>query len=80
MRGGHFFWWRKPEYQEKTTDLSQVTDKLNVVSSTPCHEQGLYSQLWLQYKENNVRYTVTRQLPLIVNKISVGNLNRGHGV
>ena len=22
------FWWRKPEYQEKTTDLSQVTDKL----------------------------------------------------
>ena len=26
--GGHFFWWRKPEYPEKTTDLSQVTDKL----------------------------------------------------
>ena len=23
-----FFWWRKPEYQEKTIDLSQVTDKL----------------------------------------------------
>jgi hypothetical protein len=22
------FWWRKPEYPEKTTDLSQVTDKL----------------------------------------------------
>ena len=22
-------WWRKPEYQEKTIDLSQVTDKLN---------------------------------------------------
>ena len=21
-------WWRKPEYLEKTTDLSQVTDKL----------------------------------------------------
>jgi len=26
--GGQFYWWRKPEYQEKTTDLSQVTDKL----------------------------------------------------
>ena len=27
-RGGQLYWWRKPEYQEKTTDLSQVTDKL----------------------------------------------------
>jgi hypothetical protein len=24
----HFYWWRKPEYSEKTTDLKQVTDKL----------------------------------------------------
>ena len=28
-RGGQFYWWRKPEYQEKPTDLSQVTDKLD---------------------------------------------------
>jgi hypothetical protein len=27
-RGGQFYWGRKPEYQEKITDLSQVTDKL----------------------------------------------------
>ena len=26
--GCQFYWWRKPEYQEKTTGLSQVTDKL----------------------------------------------------
>ena len=26
--GGQFYRCRKPEYQEKTTDLSQVTDKL----------------------------------------------------
>ena len=28
-RGGQYFWWRKPEYPEKTTDLLQVTDELN---------------------------------------------------
>ena len=27
-RGGQFYWERKPEDPEKTTDLSQVTDKL----------------------------------------------------
>ena len=27
-RGSQFYWWRKPEYPEETTDLSQVNDKL----------------------------------------------------
>jgi len=27
-RGSQFYWWRKPEYLEKTTNLLQVTDKL----------------------------------------------------
>jgi hypothetical protein len=28
FRGSQIYWWRKPEYQEKTTNLSQVTDNL----------------------------------------------------
>ena len=28
-RGGQFYWWRKPKYPKKTTDLTQVTDKLD---------------------------------------------------
>ena len=46
-RVSQFYWWRKPEYTEKTTDLSQDTDKTlshNVVSSTPHIERHSNSQ------------------------------------
>jgi hypothetical protein len=43
-RGDQFYWWRKPEYPEKATHLSQVTDNIyhnNIVSSTPRHKPGV---------------------------------------
>ena len=54
-RGGQFYWWKKPAYPQKTTDLSQVSEKLlshNVGSSTPRHEQGSNSRLDCSCKSN----------------------------
>jgi hypothetical protein len=40
-RGSQFYWWRKPEYSMKTTDLWEVTQQTlshNVVNKTDRHD------------------------------------------
>jgi len=36
-RGGQCYWWRKPGYMEKTTDLSEVIDKYFITQCCRVH-------------------------------------------
>ena len=57
-----FYWWRTQEYPEKITDLTQVTDKTNVVSSTPHHEEMAFWWDWPLWGGQNIWWNKKRKI------------------
>ena len=71
-RGGQFYWWRKSEYPEKTNDLSEVTDKLNLNTTETCTRAVNHD--WSNLRE----ITIKVNLHVYLNHTEQSFLQTGH--
>jgi hypothetical protein len=55
-RDRQFYWWRKPEYPEKTTNLSQDTDKLDQIMLHRVYKKTAFVPV-IKISETSFNYT-----------------------